>query len=215
MPRDRTTVLQRKPFALRHSHPGGVAKRLYRVDPGCVTMRYVDAILSYRSRLAVVCRAWIRFALLSEISSDRILCDNYFDRSNRSLATAFDCCPVLGSKGWLTTNRAVVWSCIDSSVRSRNRFGCVDWSVRWLSANSKAAAPRFLAKVGTMRLAVAGGASGRRLRWFLPLQNPQRSAGNRPMQTLNARSLQCTDHRFAMICSGRDDRELGQDDRVG
>ena len=118
-------------------------------------MRYVDAILSYRSRLAVVCRAWIRFALLSEISSDRILCDNYFDRSNRSLATAFDCCPVLGSKDWLTTNRAVVWSCIDSSVRSRNRFGCVDWSVRWLSANSKAATPRFLAKVGTMRLAVA------------------------------------------------------------
>ena len=151
------------------------------------------------------------FVLLffSEISSDRILCDNYFDRSNRSLATAFDCCPVLGSKDWLTTNRAVVWSCIDSSVRSRNRFGSVDWSVRWLSANSKAAAPRFLAKVGTMRSAVMGGASGRRLRWFLPLQNPQRSAGDRPMQTLNARSLQSTDHRFAMICSGRDDRELG------
>src|SRR5277367_4827850 len=37
---------------------------------------------------------------------------------------------------------------------------------------------------------------------------------------LNARSLHSTDHRFAMICSGRDDRvwvgtELSQDDRVG
>ena len=29
------------------------------------------------------------------------------------------------------------------------------------------------------------------------------------MQTLNARSLHSTDHRFAMIFSGRDDRELG------
>src|SRR5271170_5371314 len=28
----------------------------------------------------------------------------------------------------------------------------------------------------------------------------------RPMQTLNTRSLHSTDHRFAMICSGRDDR---------
>jgi hypothetical protein len=27
-----------------------------------------------------------------------------------------------------------------------------------------------------------------------------------PMHTLNARSLHSTDHRFAMICSGRDDR---------
>jgi hypothetical protein len=31
--------------------------------------------------------------------------------------------------------------------------------------------------------------------------------GNRPEYfASNARSLHCTDHRFAMICSGRDDR---------
>src|SRR5580704_2183437 len=116
-------------------------------------MRCVDAILSYRSPLALVGLVWNRFALLSEISSDRVLCDNYFDRSNRSLATAFDCGAVLGSKGWLTTNRAVVWNCIDSSVRSRNRFGHVDWSVRWLSANSKATAPQVAGAIRTMATA--------------------------------------------------------------
>jgi hypothetical protein len=37
----------------------------------------------------------------------------------------------------------------------------------------------------------------------------QRWAGDRPMRTLNSRSLHSTDHRFAMICSGRDDRVAG------
>src|ERR1700677_585947 len=55
--------------------PAGVSTRLYGVGPRCVTMRYVYAILSYRSRLAVVCRVRSRFALLSKISSNRILCD--------------------------------------------------------------------------------------------------------------------------------------------
>jgi len=39
-----------------------------------------------------------------------------------------------------------------------------------------------------------------------PLQKPQRWASDRPMRTLNARSLHSTDHRLAMICFGRDDR---------
>ena len=56
---------------------------------------------------------------------------------------------------------------------------------------------------------VTGRKSARGLYWSQPLQEPQSCASLSPTHTLNARSLHSIDHRFAMICSGRDDRVGG------
>jgi hypothetical protein len=64
----------------------------------------------------------------------------------------------------------------------------------------------YVVKVGTMRSAVHGWNIGTQAALIPTSAKAAKVASRRPMQTLHARSLHSTDHRFAMICSGRDDR---------